>query len=82
VKEDHDLPDDLLFGPGVRDAFGPDGADARHLAKPVRLGLDDVEHLLPERLDHFLGVDRPDFPGSFPSPDISQSPGSSSALRS
>ena len=37
-----------------------DGADARHLAQAVGLGLDNIEHLLPERLDHLLGVDRPD----------------------
>ena len=62
VKEDHDLPDDLLLGPGVRDPLGPNRADARHLAKPIGLGLDDVEDLLPEGLDHLLGVDRPDAP--------------------
>src|SRR5580704_5054502 len=60
VKEDHDLPNNLLFGPGVRDSLGPNRADARDLAKPVRLGLDDVEDLLPEGLDHLLGIDRPD----------------------
>ena len=38
VKEDHDLPDDLLLGPGVRDPFGPNRADARHLPKPIRCG--------------------------------------------
>ena len=62
VKEDHDLPDDLLLGPGVRDAFGSNRADARHLSKPIRLGLDDVEDFLTEGLDHFLGIDRPDAP--------------------
>ena len=62
VKEDHDLPDDLLLGPGVRDPFGSNRADARHLAKPIGLGLDDVEDLLPEGLDHLLGIDRPDAP--------------------
>ena len=60
VQEDHDLPDDLLLGPGVRDPFGSNRADARHLAKPIGLGLDDVEDLLPEGLDHLLGIDRPD----------------------
>jgi hypothetical protein len=29
VKEDHDLPDDLLLGPSVRDPFGSNGADDR-----------------------------------------------------
>ena len=33
------------------------GANPGHLTKPIRLGLDDVEHLLPERLHHLLGVD-------------------------
>jgi hypothetical protein len=35
---------------------------AGHLAKPIRLGLDDVEDPLAEGLDHLLGVDRPDAP--------------------
>jgi hypothetical protein len=62
VHEDHDLPDDLLLGPGVRDPSGPNRADARHLTKPIGLGLDDVEDLLPEGLDHLLGIDGPDAP--------------------
>ena len=62
VQEDHDLSDNLLLGPGVRDPSGPNGADARHLAKPIRLGLNDVEDLLTKSLDHLLGVDRPDAP--------------------
>ena len=60
VKEDHDLPDDLLFGPGVCDPLGSNHTDARHLAKPIGLGLDDVEDLLTEGPDDLLGVDRPD----------------------
>ena len=60
VQEDHDLPHDLLLGPSVRDPFGSNRADARHLAKPIGLGLDDVEDLLSEGLDHLLGIDRPD----------------------
>jgi predicted DCC family thiol-disulfide oxidoreductase YuxK len=35
-------------------------ADALHLAQPLRLGLDDVEDVLAEHLDHALGIDRPD----------------------
>ena len=62
VKEYHDLTDDLLLGPGVRDPFGPNRADARHLAQPIGFGLDHVEDLLSEGLDHLLGVDRPDAP--------------------
>ena len=60
VKEDHNLPDDLLLRPGVRDPFGPNRADACDLAKPVGVGLNDVENLLTEGLDHLLGIDRPD----------------------
>ena len=60
VQEHHDLPDDLLLGPGVGDAFGANPADAGHLAQPFRLRLDDVEHLLTERPDHLPGIDRPD----------------------
>ena len=62
MKEDHDLPDDLLLGPGVGDPLGPNRANARHLAKPIGFGLDDVEDLLAEGLDHLLGIDRPDAP--------------------
>ena len=57
VQEDHDLAHDLLFGPGVGDALGAHRTNAGHLTKPIGLGLDDVEHLLAERLDHLLGVD-------------------------
>jgi hypothetical protein len=62
VKEDHDLPDNLLLGPCVRDPFGSNRADARHPAKPIRLGLDHVEDLLSEGFDHLLGVNGPDAP--------------------
>ena len=31
MKEDHDRPDDLLLGSGVRDALGSNHADARHV---------------------------------------------------
>ena len=60
VQEDHDLADDLLFGPGIGDALGANLANPSHLAQPVRLGLDDIEYLLAERIDHLFGVDRPD----------------------
>jgi hypothetical protein len=60
VKEDHNLPDDLLLGPSIRDPFGSNRANARHLPKAIGFGLDDVEDLIPEGLDHLLGVDRPD----------------------
>ena len=60
VKEDHDLPDDLLLGPGVRDPFGPHRSDPGDLTESIGLGLDDVEDLVPEGLDHLLGVDRAD----------------------
>ena len=62
MKENHNLPDDLLLGPGVGDSLGPNGADAGHLAKPTGFGLDDVEDLLAKGLDHLLGVDQPDAP--------------------
>ena len=32
------------------------------LPKPIGLGLDDVEDILSEGLDHLLGIDRPDAP--------------------
>jgi hypothetical protein len=62
VQEHHDLPDDLLLGPGSSDAARPHRADAVHLPQAVGLGLDDVEHLLPEGAQQFLGIDRADAP--------------------
>jgi hypothetical protein len=62
VKEDHDLSDDLLLRPGVRDPFGSNRPDARHLSKAIGLGLDDVEDLPSERFNHLLGLDRPNTP--------------------
>ena len=58
VQKDHDLADDLLLRPGCGNALGADRADAIDLTQPIRLGFDDVEHLLPECLDHLPGVAR------------------------
>jgi hypothetical protein len=60
VKEDHDLPDDLLLGPGVRDPFRPHRSDPGDLTETIGLGLDDVEDLVSKGLYHLLGVDRAD----------------------
>ena len=60
VQEDHDLANDLLLGPCVGDALGAHPANPGHFAQPVWFGLDDVEHLLAERLDHLPGVDGAD----------------------
>ena len=40
VQKDHDLPHDLLFGPGAGDPLGSYGADAGHFTQAVGLGLD------------------------------------------
>jgi hypothetical protein len=56
VQEHHDLAHDLLLGPGVRDARGTHRADARHLAQPLGLRFDRVEHFLPEGANELLGV--------------------------
>src|SRR6202035_1818651 len=58
MQEDHDLPHDLLLGPGAGDALGAHGADAGYLAQTIGLGFDHVEHILTEGLDHLPGVDR------------------------
>ena len=42
------------------DALGAHRPDAVDLAQPIGLGLDDVEHVLAERLHQLLGVDRAD----------------------
>ena len=39
VQEHHDLPHNLLLGPGVGDPLRPHPADAGHLAQPLRLRL-------------------------------------------
>jgi hypothetical protein len=60
MQEYHDLPDDLLLGPGNSNAARPHRADAVHLPQAVGLGLDDVEHLVPEGAQQLLGIDRAD----------------------
>src|SRR5262249_39239646 len=62
VKEDHDLPYDLLLGPGRGDAMSTDTANAIDFAKPVGLCFDDVEHFSAERSNELLSIDRPDAP--------------------
>src|SRR5258707_9761186 len=62
VQEDHDLTDDLLLGPGRNNAARPHRANAIHLPQAVGLRLDDVEHLLPEGAQEFLGIDRANAP--------------------
>jgi hypothetical protein len=49
-----------IFCPGVRDAVGPNRSDPGDLSESIGLGLDDVEDLVPEGLDHLFGVDRAD----------------------
>ena len=60
VQEQHDLADHLLLGPAGDDARRALGADAAHLAQPVGLLLDDVEHLLAEARGQPLGIGRAD----------------------
>ena len=60
VQEHHDLPHDLLLGPGAGDQREAPRADAGHLAQPIGLNLDDIKHFFAERLDHLRGVDRAD----------------------
>ena len=54
------LANRFLLGPRVGDAPGANLADAGDLAKPFGLGLDDVEHLVAERLHQLAGVDLAD----------------------
>ena len=60
VQKHHDLPDHFLVGPGRGDLVGALRSDALDLPQPLRLGLDDIEYVLAECLDHSLGVDRTD----------------------
>jgi hypothetical protein len=60
VQEQHDLPHDLLLGPGVGDAPRPYGTDAGHLPQPHGRGFDRVEHLVAEGPNELLCIDGPD----------------------
>ena len=51
---------DLLLRPAGDDPRRPLGADAGHLAQPLGLLLDEVEHRLAEGPHQLLGVDRAD----------------------
>src|SRR5258707_2907764 len=67
VQEDHDLADDLLFGPSIGDALGTYQANASHLAQALGLLLDRVEHLLSESSHKLFRIDRTnaaDHPGA------------------
>jgi len=62
VQEDHDLPDDLLLGPGRDDPTRSHRANAIDFPQAIRLRLDDVEHLFAECAQEPLGVGRADAP--------------------
>ena len=62
VQEDHDFPHRLLLGPGGNDPSCSYRANAIDLPQAVGLGLDDLEHLLAERAQELLGVNRADTP--------------------
>ena len=59
-RNSNDLAHHLLFGPAGDDAGCALGADAAHLAQPIGLLLDYVEHLLAEAFGQPLGVGWPD----------------------
>lgn len=67
MQENHDLADNLLLGPGIRDALGAEGANVGALAKrsgswgallALQEGFDDVGNLVAKSRDHFLRIDR------------------------
>src|ERR1044071_960917 len=60
MEEQHDLADDLLFGPAGDDLSCTLGADAGHFAQTRRLLLDNFEHLLAEGTGELPGIDRAD----------------------
>ena len=60
MQKHHDFAHDLLLGPGVGNAFSSHRADAVHFLQTTRLRLDRVEHLLAERPNELLGVNRAD----------------------
>ncbi len=54
VQEDHDLPHDLLLGPGTGDPLGAHRVDTGHLAQAVGLRLDHSNTFSPNALTIFL----------------------------
>jgi hypothetical protein len=55
MEEHHDLPDHLLFGPGINNSLLPLGTNAIEVCEAVRRLLNDVKDCFPESLDQFLG---------------------------
>ena len=67
LEKDHDLPDHLLFGPSLGDAFFTLGADTFEFEESFRSLLNDVEHGFPKRPDQFpgkVGTDPFNHPGA------------------
>ncbi len=62
VQKHHDLADDFLIGPGGRDLVSAFRSDALDFPQSGGLGLDQIEHVLAEHLDHPFGVHRSDTP--------------------
>ena len=60
LQKDHDLPDDLLLGPGPGDPVLALRTDALKLRQPLGLALDYVEDRSSEGLDQFFGKVRAD----------------------
>src|SRR5437763_8495809 len=60
MEEQHDLADDLLFGPAGNDLPGAFWADAGHLAQTRGLLLDNLEHAFSKSTDELPGIDRAD----------------------
>ena len=60
MEEDHDLADDLLIAPFCDDLLGAFRPDAFHLAEPLWMVLDDIEHRFAERAHQLARVDRAD----------------------
>ena len=60
MQEQHDLPDHLLLRPAGDDARRALWSDPGHLAQPVGLLFDQVEHRLAESAHQPLGIDRAD----------------------
>ena len=56
MQEHHDLADDLLVRPGRGDLRGPHRPDSLDLTQALGGGLNDVEDVLAEQLDHSFGV--------------------------
>ena len=76
VKEDHDLANDLLLGPGSGNTASSSRTNAGHFPQALWFHFNRIEHLLAKSAHELFGVDRADGRGSSPIPSYFSMPSS------